>query len=100
MIQAESCSTFHCSVRIALASAAEARFFAIAHLSDLKVRVLNLKNSLNLTGSFGSILGECSNEIRGLTRYCLASRVLRRLLPTERKQGKFRFHLKHYILVG
>jgi hypothetical protein len=34
---------------------------------------------LNLTGNFGSILGECSDEIRGLTRYCLASRVLRRL---------------------
>src|SRR5918999_3527533 len=48
--------------------------------SNLKGRVLNLKNSLNLTGNFGSILGECSNEIRNLTRYCLAFRVLRRLL--------------------
>jgi hypothetical protein len=34
---------------------------------------------MHLAGNFGSILGECSDEIRGLTRYCLASRVLRRL---------------------
>jgi hypothetical protein len=39
-------------------------------------------NSLEIPRSLlrgSSFLGECSDEIRGLTRYCLASRVLRRL---------------------
>jgi hypothetical protein len=46
----------HASAQCALASATRVQFFAIEHRLNLKDRVLDLKNSSNLTGIFCLIL--------------------------------------------